>query len=92
MKTSFYLVVRKNGTTKTVKSKPGLNWDEVSIKLDLVLPDSLFQKPQLTASINVPEDKVSPIEISSETVDNIKTAIEQHIGIPVSINIVNEQL
>lgn len=91
MKTSFYLIVNSRGATRTTKTLPGLDFNEISIKLDLVLPDTLFKKPQLSANINVKEDDVRPFEINAETVNDIQTAIRQHTGIPVVLKIVEEE-
>lgn len=91
MKISFYLIVSQRGTVKTVKNKPGVSVDEVSIKMELSLPDSLFRKPQLTANISVDESEVSPLEITTQMKDNIQEVIQQHTGIPVILSIVNEQ-
>lgn len=90
MKTSFYLVVNGKGSAKAVKTKPSLDWNEISIKLDLLLPDSLFSKPQLTANIEVKEDQVSPTQINAEMTENIKSAIEQHTGLPIKLTIVKQ--
>jgi hypothetical protein len=32
MNVSFYLVVNSNGTVRTVKNKPALEWNEIAIK------------------------------------------------------------
>ena len=87
MKTYFYLVVNSKGTTRTVKTKPGLDWNEISIRIDLTLPDSLFQKPSLNAVIEIPQDKVNPTTIDVEMSNNIAQAIEQATGHAVKISI-----
>jgi hypothetical protein len=89
MKTQFYLVVNKKGTTRTCKQKPGLDWDEISVKIDLVLPDTLFTKPQLSAKIDVPESDIKQHDISIDVIDNIKESIQQHTGLPIKISFVN---
>ena len=91
MKISFYLIVNHKGTTRTTKTQPGLDYNEISIKLEISLPDTLFKKPQLTANIVIPEDKVRPFEISAETTNNIQAAIQQHTGIPVVLTLLEEK-
>lgn len=90
MKTEFYLVVSKSGSTKTTKGRPNLDWNEISIKLNLTLPDSLFAKPILTAEIAIPQDKVQPQQISVEMQNNIQESIKQHTGLPVRLTLVSE--
>lgn len=89
MKTQFYLVVNSNGTVKALKNRPGLNWNEVSIFVNLELPTQLFQKPQLSAQIKVDESQVSPMEIDVETQNNIRDAIEAAAGVEVILKLEN---
>lgn len=90
MRTQFYLVVNSNGSVKAVKNRPGLNWNEVSILMNLELPGQLFQKPQLSAQIKVDESQVSPMEIDVETQNNIREAIESAAGLEVRLELVSQ--
>jgi hypothetical protein len=87
MKTSFHLVVNKKGAARVVKARPSLGFDEVSIAMNLELPDSLFQKPLLTASVTVPAKSVAPTVIDTQMVNNIQDAIKQSTGIEVKLTI-----
>lgn len=87
MKIQFYLIVNDNGTTKTAKKKPGLQWNEISILMNLELPDMLFRKPQLSATILVPNKAASQQAIEAVTADNVRAAIEQATGMKVRIEI-----
>ena len=89
MKTQFYLVVNNNGTVKALKNRPGLNWNEVSVFVNLELPNQLFQKPQLSAQIKVDESQVSPMEIDVDTQNNIREAIEAAAGVEVVLRLEN---
>lgn len=77
MKVNFYLIVNDKGTTKTCKNKPGLNWNEVAIAVNMELPNTLFQKPQLSAKIVVPDEAAVQQAIEATTADNVRQAIEQ---------------
>lgn len=90
MKSVFYLVINRKGTTRTVKTRPGLDWDEVSIRCEITLPDQLFQKPQLQANIEIKDKDISPMVIDVEMQNNIKEAIEQHVGVPIKIHVIQE--
>lgn len=90
MKTPFYLVVDKKGKVRACKTQPNLNWDEISIKMDLELPDSLFKKPLLSGNIVVKESDVTPTLITPEIKNNIQAAIKEHSGIEIKLNIINE--
>lgn len=88
MKTNFYLVVNNNGTVTAKKNRPDLKWNEVSIEMNLTLPDMLFRKPHLSATIVVPDEAAAPKLVNVETADNIKDAIETVTGMEVKIEIV----
>jgi len=90
MNINFHLVVSKSGSVKTVKSKPSLGSDEIAIAMNMTIPDALFRKPQLCASIVVPDEAAVEKTISAVTVDNFKEAITQAVGLPVQITITQE--
>jgi len=87
-KIQFYLVVTSNGGIRTVKGKPDLKWDEIAVLINLELPKSLFMKPQIQASISIPEEAGQPNEITCEVMDNLKEAIEASMGIEVKLSII----
>ncbi|GAB3937358.1 hypothetical protein [Larkinella terrae] len=87
MKTSFYLVVNSNGTVRTVKNRPGLDSNEISVQVALQIPDALFRKPQLQATITIPDDSVQPIVIEPDVQNNIKDAIEQATGLEIKLTV-----
>lgn len=89
MRTQFYLVVTDGGSVKAVKNQPNLNWNEVAIYLNLELPQELFQKPRLQASIVVGANSVAPTQIDVETSDNIREAIESATGLEVRLEIID---
>ena len=86
MKLKFYLTVNSRGSVKTTKTKPALDWDEIAINCNLELPDALFKKPSMEATIIIPDEAALPQIITAETANNIKEAIEQAAGINVRIS------
>lgn len=91
MKTQFYLTVNNRGTVKATKNRPNLGFDEVAVEMNLTLPNALFTKPQLVASIVVPDSAAAPKEVSVETADNIRDAIESVAGMEVRLEIVRSE-
>lgn len=89
MKTTFFLTVNSNGTVKTTKNRPNLNWNEIAIQMNLTLPNQLFEKPQLQATIVIPENAAAPKEVDVATADNIREAIEEAVGMEVRLTIEN---
>lgn len=91
MKVQGYLVVNSKGSMRVMKTKPGLGWNEISIAINLELPDALFKKPSLHAEIKIPDSAASPSEVTAEITDNIKAAIEQAAGMEVRLTIVEPE-
>lgn len=85
MKVKFHLTVNENGSVRVSKGKPDLKWDEVSIEMNLQIPDLLFQKPHLQAQIVIPNEVASPKELDVEMKNNIKEAIQQAAGIEIKL-------
>jgi len=94
MKIERYLVVGKQRNHKPsarlTVTTPGLEWHEIAIKLALDIPDDLFTKPQLEASIIVPNDALSAPVIEAETTDNIQRIISKELGVDLQISVVEE--
>lgn len=92
MKVKKWLTINSRGSARLTQSKPGLNWDEISILLDVNLPDALFKKPRLEATINIPEEAAGPDVLNSEVVENVQEAIKTATGLTFSINVVKEEV
>lgn len=88
---SPYLVVTENGGCRITKTYPRLEWHEIAIQLHLNIPDELYRKPQLSASISVDPKAVQTPEIGCEVISNIEEAIKQHTGVEVKLSVVSEE-
>jgi len=77
---------RDPGNLKVTKSKPNTDSDEITIALDLDIPDSLFIKPALNVSISVPEGSPHGGEIDADVADNIAEVIRQQTGLTVRVS------
>jgi hypothetical protein len=87
MKDKSYLIIGKNGIRGVRKSKPNLSWDEVAVLVSLDIPDVLFQRPLLEATIIVDKDKLQFQQISPQLVINTKEFIEQQTGAKIDFRI-----
>ena len=86
MKVSNWLVINRNGVKTVRKSKPALDWDEIAIKLNLEIPNELFQRPTLEATVqvtDVPNTAYKP-DVILDTVD----LIEQQTGAKINFTVV----
>ena len=91
MKVKNWLTINSRGSARLTKSKPGMSVDEVSILLEINLPNAIFRKPRLEAKIDIPEDAVGPELIDSDVVENVREAIEQTTGLTFSLNVIKSE-
>ena len=91
MDTSAWLTIKDTGSMRLTKGQPSINWDEVSIKINVVLPNELFNRPRLKADITIPKEAALPTEITAETVEDCKEAIKQATGLEMSITVVKPE-
>lgn len=89
MKEIAYLIIGKTGIRGVRKTKPDLKWDEVACRIELNVPDSLFERPQLEATIKVKEELLSPNYINPELIINTKELIEQQTGAKIDMKVIS---
>jgi hypothetical protein len=87
MKSTAYLIIGKNGIRDVRKNKPSLEWDEITVRLSIDVPDILFQRPLLEASIVV-DKNILPDVILPDLVINTKELIERQAGVKIDFKIV----
>lgn len=88
MKTESWLVINKNGVKKTLKQKPSLEWDELAVKIHLDIPNELFRRPTLEATLtvaDVPNNAYCP-----DVVVNTAELIEQQTGAKIDFRVVQD--
>ena len=90
----FYLVIgqrvkndRTEGrpTVRAAKLKPACAPHEVPIFISMKLPFSVFRRPALKATIEVPGDSMPPV-IDSAVQHNITELIREQLGIHLTIS------
>lgn len=88
------MIVRKDSRypydlkARLANKLPALAVGEVPIKVDVSVPDALFKRPQLQASITVPESSVSSPVIDAVVLDNIQQVLQQQTGMDVKVSLV----
>ena len=86
MKVPFWLIINKSGSIRTTKNRTGLKWNEVARKVDVELPDKLFQRPTLSATIIIDEAVAPECDIKADTVNNIEELLQRE-GYDVKLSI-----
>lgn len=67
------------GAKNTAKS------GEVAIQVTLSLPETLFTKPQLRATIGVDQSQISSAVVDAEVANNIADLVAENLGIQLTI-------
>jgi len=97
MQISAYLIISKglkkwNPQMKLSKKLTGsMPSSSVAVRLCIELPDTIFEKPQLQASIKINEADIQKPIINAEVLDNIKAEFQKNLGIEMSINVVEQK-
>lgn len=99
MQAKFYLVINAKKSTygihprpwvesgvKVRKEKPSTKPNEVAIKVSVTIPDAYFEVPELSATIEVPDDAVNKPIITPEVSHNISEAISKQLGVQVHVS------
>ena len=93
MKLSRYLVVKRSPQGKAgarlTTNPPALDSNEITVKLDLDIPDKLFAKPQLQANITIDKEAITAPTINAEVIDNIQEVISQNLGVDLNISLID---
>src|SRR5579859_2345928 len=88
----FFLAISPYGSLRLsgrmLKSMPRLRREEVALQLSIELPDALFKRPSLTASVVVPASSISVPVIDAQVIDNIRNAVLRDVGIDLTIAVV----
>ena len=72
------------------KNKPDIGSDEVAVKLNISIPNSLFLKPSLEFNISIPEDAAILPPIDSEVTDNLAEILTGQLGQKVHLIVSGE--
>lgn len=63
MQDHFFIVVSQDGVCKMTKKEPALKSFERGIKLNISVPDDVFEITYITANINVKQEDIMSPEI-----------------------------
>ena len=88
MNATQWMVINKNGIQKIRQSKPDLGWNEIAVRVSVEVPDELFKRPHIEASIKVSD--VPNTAYDADIVVNTKELIEQQTGAKIDFKIVHD--
>ncbi len=88
MRIARYLSIAPDGITKLSAGPPRLGPASIALLLNIEIPDALFRKPSLQATITVPKEAGSPAEITAQVIANMADAVKQATGLTLAISVV----
>lgn len=91
MKVKQWLTVNHKGSCRLTKGKPSLDSNEIAIQLEVNLPDAIFQRPRLEATITVPDEAAVAGTIESAVAEDVQEAIEKATGLKFSVAVVQPE-
>jgi len=91
MNVKKWLTITSRGCARLTQSPPSVRANEISIRLEINLPNELFRKPRLEAKIDIPKEAAGPDCMNSEVVENVQEAIKQATGLEFSINVIKPE-
>ncbi len=71
---------------------PALAADEIAMRVCVKLPDAIFRKPMLEATVEVPMDAVTPPSLDATVLDNVREELTRRLGIDMTIAVVESPL
>ena len=88
MKYQFWLKFNADGHRPSItKECPLTGVDEVPVYFDVEIPNGIFKRPTLSASIQVPQEAVPSMEIQAEVVEDVKELLQQKTKLQFDIKI-----
>lgn len=90
MNEQAWITVNASGSMRLTKARPAMRWDEISLQIDVTIPDEMFRRPHLQASIKVPDEAVQQRVISTDVIDNVQESIRQATGLEIAVKVVKK--
>lgn len=85
-----YLIINYRGNVRLAEREPKMMGNEVALRLAIELPNQLFVRPILEASMKVPAEAVPKTKINTTVTDNIQKIIKEAIGLNMVVSIIEQ--
>ena len=81
----------KSVDLKISKNMPDTASNEIAVKLDLDIPNSLFMKPSLNFKMSIPESAASFPVLEAAVQDNLAELLANELGQKVHLSVSSEE-
>jgi hypothetical protein len=78
---------KQNHIIAKLGANPSCKAGEISMKIEVDLPDKIFERPRLEAKWVVPKEKVPDALITAEIKDNVEQALKEALGMDIIVSI-----
>lgn len=75
---------------KVLKSKPSTRSDEIAVKINLSIPNALFEKPVIEFRVKIPESAATLPTLEADITDDLAVRLEEQLGQRVHLTISSE--
>jgi hypothetical protein len=86
-----YLVINHRGNVTIREREPRLAGNEIALRIQLDVPDKLFERPVLMASMKVPSEAVPKAQITTAVTDNVERIIKETTGLEMHVTVVEHE-
>lgn len=83
-----YLIISNRGNVTVREREPRLAGNEIALRLELDIPDALFQRPVLKAHMTIPKEAVPKSSITPAIADNVEKLIKEATGLTMHVTVV----
>jgi len=90
MLVTFNLVITKTGSVRIYKTSYSPSPSEIVVKVNLEVPDEIFNRPKLLANMSISKEAVPPETVSAETLVKCEKAIKFATGLDMHVSVVKE--
>ena len=87
MKVDAYMIINKHGVVAVRKSEPSLEYDQIACRIHLEVPDELFTRPQIEATLKI--ENIPPAKYNPQIIINTKELIEQQTGAKIEMRVIS---
>lgn len=83
-----YLIISKTGNIVVRQQPPRLSANEIAVRFSLDVPNELFQRPVLEASMKIPKEAIPATKITPKITDNLEQIIKEATGLNMVVSII----
>lgn len=86
-----YLVINNRGSMQVKERFPNMKANEVCLRLEVSVPDELFERPLLEATLKIPKEAIPKGKITTEVTDNVQRLIKEVTGLEMHVTVVEHE-